>query len=86
MSASLEKRTFPILELLPPSGSGSQPYLPSGFQGRCKIATLHAGFGVIRGGRVMSALASLMGHNVRFDADQGHNRFCIKGGATALHG
>src|SRR6516225_7981702 len=27
----------------------SQPYLPSGFQGRCKIATLHAGFGVIRG-------------------------------------
>ena len=34
----------------------------------------------------MSALASLMGHNVRFDADQGHNRFCIKGGATALHG
>src|SRR5262245_8794405 len=29
--------------------AGSQPYLPSGFQGRCKIATLHAGFGVIRG-------------------------------------
>src|SRR5215831_18616103 len=30
--------------------AGSQPYLPRpGFQGRCKIATLHAGFGVIRG-------------------------------------
>src|SRR5215813_13337719 len=29
--------------------AGSQPYLPSGFQGRCKIATLHAGFGVTRG-------------------------------------
>jgi hypothetical protein len=29
--------------------AGSQPYLPSGFQGRYKIATLHAGFGVIRG-------------------------------------
>src|SRR5262245_19644369 len=29
--------------------AGSQPYLPSGFTGRCKIATLHAGFGVIRG-------------------------------------
>jgi hypothetical protein len=29
--------------------AGSQPYLPSGFQGRCKIATLHAGFGVILG-------------------------------------
>ena len=29
--------------------AGSQPYLPSGFQGRCKIATLQAGFGVIRG-------------------------------------
>src|SRR5215471_3876906 len=28
---------------------GSQPHLASGFQGRCKIATLHAGFGVIRG-------------------------------------
>src|SRR5215467_11287664 len=28
--------------------AGSQPHLPSGFQGRCKIATLHAGFGVIR--------------------------------------
>src|SRR5262249_14226275 len=29
--------------------AGSQPHLASGFQGRCKIATLHAGFGVIRG-------------------------------------
>jgi len=29
--------------------AGSQPYLPSGFQGRCKTATLHAGLGVIRG-------------------------------------
>src|SRR6516225_437412 len=28
---------------------GLRPYLPSGFQERCKIATLHAGFGVIRG-------------------------------------
>src|SRR5215813_9631319 len=37
--------------------AGSRPYLPSGFQGRCKIATLHAGFGVIRG----------MSDNRRFD-------------------
>src|SRR5262249_657472 len=29
--------------------AGSQPHLASGFQGRCKIATLHADFGVIRG-------------------------------------
>src|SRR5262252_4684586 len=29
--------------------AGSQPHLASGFQGCCKIATLHAGFGVIRG-------------------------------------
>ena len=29
--------------------AGGQPYLPSGFQGRWKIAILHAGFGVIRG-------------------------------------
>jgi len=29
--------------------AGSQPHLASGFQGRCKIATIHAGFGVIRG-------------------------------------
>jgi Transposase DDE domain group 1 len=29
--------------------AGSQPHLASGFQGRCKIVTLHAGFGVIRG-------------------------------------
>src|SRR5215468_477039 len=36
--------------------AGSQPYLPSGFQGRCKIATLHAGFGVIRGMSVKAAV------------------------------
>src|SRR5262245_25015923 len=35
--------------------AGSQPYLPFGFQGRCKIATLHAGFGVIRGMSVQTA-------------------------------
>jgi|ERR1700730_15022921 hypothetical protein len=29
--------------------AGSQPHLASRFHGRCKIATLHAGFGVIRG-------------------------------------
>src|SRR5215813_13633483 len=36
--------------------AGSQPYLPSGFQGRCKIATLHAGFGVIRGMSVQRSI------------------------------
>jgi hypothetical protein len=32
-----------------PEAAGSQPHLASGFQGRCKIATIHADFGVIRG-------------------------------------
>jgi hypothetical protein len=37
--------------------AGSQPHLASGFQGCCKIATLHAGFGVIRGmsGKITTA-------------------------------
>jgi len=39
--------------------AGSQLYLPSGFQGRCKIATLHAGFGVIRGMSVYVSYAQL---------------------------
>src|SRR5262249_49344132 len=42
--------------------AGSQPYLPSGFQGRCKIATLHAGFGVIRGMSVKLVI-SIRRHN-----------------------
>jgi|SRR5215469_12481424 FkbM family methyltransferase len=39
--------------------AGSQPHLASGFQGRCKIATLHAGFGVIRGMSVEMNWATL---------------------------
>src|SRR5262249_2593279 len=44
IARSTPRPSFGLRELLVAS-----PYLPSGFQGRCKIATLHAGFGVIRG-------------------------------------
>jgi hypothetical protein len=47
--------------------AGSQPHLASGFQGRCKIATLHAGFGVIRGmsDHISTSFAERQNLNVR---------------------
>jgi hypothetical protein len=44
IARSTPRPSFGLRELLV-----AKPYLPSGFQGRCKIATLHAGFGVFRG-------------------------------------
>src|SRR5215831_13661473 len=50
-------RSNPSTTVRAARAAGSQPHLASGSQGRCKIATLHAGFGVIRGMSVQVRLS-----------------------------
>jgi hypothetical protein len=45
--------------------AGSHPYLASGFQGRCKVATIHASFGLMRGIAATQAVASSRARVVR---------------------
>src|SRR5262249_25503440 len=45
--------------------AGSQPHLASGFQGRCKIATLHADFGATRGMSVERATRARLARRER---------------------